>query len=193
MNEQPQEQQPSPVYDDVISYQQNPNTQQRMDPGYAKWVQDSDEILDTLEHNLRGEIKKKANVKDDLGNIKVVVTWDKVGEPLMNEHGIAFVRAALSPILSKNTFFSAIDQDEINIHGMIIAIEMTAALAKNHNKFDLDLKKAQTMKSMINSAIYFGMKRAEYGGEREAIGTITQETRSIITRPEEKRKGVWPF
>jgi PDZ domain-containing secreted protein len=188
MDQVQQEPQPQPVYDEAMSYQQANQNQQRMDPSYAKWVQDSDEILDTLEHNLRGEIKKKENVKDDLGNIKVVITWNKVGEQLMNEHGIAFVRATLSPVLSKNTFFSSVDQYEINTHGLMIAIEMTAALAKNHRNFELDLKKAQTVKSMINLALYFGMKRAEFGGEREAIGTITQEIRNILSKPEEPKK-----
>lgn len=137
------------------------------DPGFSKWQLDPRDVMELMEHALRGEIWKTE--KDDKGG-----KWvrPKGVDPMMNELGIQAVLQKVTVIVNRVVIMSNLDEEAINSWlwdlGHVLAAELVAKSWPD-NLWELDFKNLDTIHDMIMLLAEVSLKRAMYDGERKKL------------------------
>ena len=142
-------------------------TAAKPDNDFNKWLEQSDDILNLLEHDLRGDV-----LIEDKGGI----FWQRKGRPLLNDYGISFVIGYIRHFTNKNTYMSNIDDRRVSTICLTTSIAITDALFYRWREFGISPDNFGVIVEHINNFVEFAARRAMGGGERKFL----KQTESII-------------
>jgi len=159
-----------------FAYSANQSTfASNQDPNLIEWQLELDNILERIEHLLKGDVLKP----DEEGNIIYVPAISDDLKPL-NEYGVQFLMNFLSFYLNRNTILSNYDDTRINEILFDLGWELTDQIYLNFEKMGLDTPQKQKRYPVIVLSIVHTIEsaynRAYKGGERESLRTA----RSVI-------------
>lgn len=190
---------------------------QTYDPISKSWELSSDDVIEMVEHILRGHKKKYATGGWDTAHeqevlkkipVRTVVTTDESGKEvktvefktirippfrIMNDIGIFRTIAAMQMILNKNTYLSNFDETESNTNMRYFAIAYAELLKDKAEEFELDLQYLDYVHELVVQPVIYAIQRQSMGGERAARAQNVQETRlirqDIPLAPQPEKKG----
>lgn len=142
------------------------------------WRLEAREIVDRIEHRLKGEYLKTVEVEID-GKSDVIEEWQADPEArLMNDHGVKSLISLVEILVNKVSFLSNLDDDEI----IDVCRDMHLAIVREiyNNWDDYDIKKQPgPVVNEIMTLVFVGFKRAMGAGERTSLGSIENVNRTI--------------
>lgn len=144
-----------------------------LDADFSKWLEQFNEELLLLEHDLRGDyVAQEANQ----------MVWKASNHRLMNERGIRHVTGYLRSIANKNTYVSNLQNEDAV---MRIALSATQTLTKtlflNSDAFDLDINYFDDIIERCANICELALRRPMFAGEREFLGNTEGSVRSVST------------
>lgn len=176
-----------------------PNAYLRQDTETIKFRLDVDELIASIEHDLKGEhwVREQATgqVADANGNMVEVPLVDsktklpiyiehykKVGVAKCNDYGAKALTSAIRTLVGKNTFLSDLNRDDDImmicrniIHTLINLIE------DRHEDYGIDSRDFETIIfAIIGEPLFISLKRAEEGRERDSISKIQTVTENHV-------------
>lgn len=128
-----------------------------MSDDFSKWRLQMEDVIEVVEHNLRGE-------KWDNDSKK----WVELGTRIMNEEGVVSISSTLSLFLNKNAFLSNFSEDDVlnltkNIHKTLCTdLYYNWQRWKFKPEYNIITRK-------IAILVFMGLKRAQEEGERLAL------------------------
>lgn len=150
---------------------------QDLSEDFQKYRLNTSEILEELNHRLKGELWNKEKE-----------IWEAKGIALVNEIGRKAIMTNLSIIINKNVILSKFDPDTINLF-----CEETNSLIREQlikHQYDWGINSLQDLKVLKNNLMIFiesALRRAEKGFESISIGKVMKTHESQIFAPEKKR------
>lgn len=139
------------------------------------WQLDTKEILDQIEHNLRGDVVKV----DEKGDEIWVKSTKEQGLAMLNDKGVNAIMKILSMYLNRNSILSATKEEEVNEMLYTIGMEIGYNLVLNYRNYGWE--KAEMRRNynllviMVTDQIALTLKRSIGGGERSSL----REARSV--------------
>jgi len=148
------------------------------DPNLIEFQLELDNVIDRIEHLLRGHI---ASI-DIEGNQVWAEPKDK-NLKILNEKGIQFIMNFISFYLNRNTILSHYTEERINQILHDIGIELSNQLYFNYEKYGMDTLEKRTRYDTICLEIIHTIEsaynRALKGGERESLRTARTVMQSV--------------
>ncbi len=143
---------------------------------FSKWRLQMDDIVEEVEHNLRGEYWHSTKKE-----------WIPLGTQIMNDEGVVSITSTLRIFLNKVAFLSNFTEDDVinitkNIH-KTICID----LLFNWQKWDFN-KDYKQISRKIAILGYMGIKRAMEEGERLSLRQQERIIRSYSEGGEKKSR-----
>ncbi|KKL63309.1 hypothetical protein LCGC14_2176390 [marine sediment metagenome] len=141
---------------------------QAQDNNLIVWQLELDNILERIEHLLRGDIVKE----DEEGNIIYTQPNDK-GLIILNDYGVGLIMNIISFYLNRNTILSDYMPDRIYEILFDLGNELSDVIYINYEKMGMDSiqKKSRSEILVINilHTIESAYNRALKGGERDSL------------------------
>ncbi len=151
---------------------------QAQDNNLIIWQLELDNILERIEHLLKGDI-----IKDDgEGNIVYKTPTDK-SLIILNDYGVQLIMNVISFYLNRNTILS--NYNEVRIYEILFDLgnELTDVVDINYEKMGLSAmeKKSRCALLIINilNTIESAYKRSLSGGERDSLRSARVVTQSL--------------
>jgi len=168
-------------------YNQLPTSmfQSSEDPNLIQWQLQLDDILERIDHLLRGhEIKFSSD-----GTLKWAEPKDK-NKKLFNEYGVQEILRILSMYLNRNTILSNYDEETINWKVYDLGIEISDLIYMKYEDMGLDTPEKIklymiTVREIIDT-IHSTYLRALNGGERESLKTARHIIQNQNMNPEQE-------
>jgi hypothetical protein len=135
-----------------------------------KWGLDIDDVVVTIEMNLRGNFW---DAKER--------TWSKKGIELMNEQGVNFVSTIVRARLGRHIAMTDLDVDNIKLMALEVCEDVANVLENKWRLFGVEIAYLSTVLDMIDHLVYTTLRRALNGGERAFIKEIAPESRNITS------------
>ena len=145
-------------------------------PDLLKWQLDPREVIDEIEHKLRGEIF----VNREKG-------YQQLREPLVNEMGINTLMVVVEAMISKMITLSNFDEKEINLLMLDFTNNIIDMLYVNYVYWGINKSHLRTIRIIICNPVHATLKRALNGGEREFLKTTERRIESYSERPTDKK------
>lgn len=155
---------------------------QARDAGLTRWQLDSDDIIESLEHDLRGETLK---MNPDTG----LELWekDKNHQPFLNEVGIKAVVNILKPIVNRNTFLTNYSEERVNDLLFYISNKITRTLYINYKDFEIKPRFFPILNEMIQTFLESALRRPQDQGERKFLSS-TEQRRILIQEGQQRKR-----
>lgn len=173
------EQQPDNLEMEATHYEPNRSdsiAQQRLD---------QEDTFVKLKHKLRGEEMSIEN-----GQIK----WKKRADPLCNETGINRIFNRIDGIVNANTILSRFTSNEIANRMELFHKNLAVQLVLNRQRFDINKNDLKDIIDLVTDTIWATLKRAQGGGESDAISGSTQTVERTIKQKDDESSGSrFPF
>jgi len=134
---------------------------------FQKFRLDTIDIIQTLEHHLRGELEKNGE-------------WVAVGEPVMNEEGIKNVITIVSAYVNKVWLLSAPKDEELNKIMWNFSRTMREELIANYPVNKWEIRSVPIAKNLICDLVYGTLLRCRDGGERRTLGETLRSVERIV-------------
>lgn len=136
---------------------------------FRKWSLDPDALISYLEHQLKGERWHPKSGK-----------WvrDTDAESIMNNRGVDMVTGLCRTAISPFSMLSCLTISEINDLCRFINVTLVKTLFWNWKDYGIKKENLSMVVEQVMTFIFTGLKRAQEGGERDAI---TQSRRIIET------------
>ena len=175
-----EEQQPIPA--NFEGYNDNFLPVPEMPSDLTRWQLSSEDILDKLEHSLRGEIWNEREQR-----------YESKGQKLMNDEGIRSVLSIVESVVNKIAFLSNLEQDMIFMITRELGIDLIQLIHMKHNEYNIKAEHASLIVDKVTFLIYLGLQRAFMEGERKFLRTTEQRKYLIQENPKKEKKGFWIF
>lgn len=157
------------------------------DPGFSKWQLDPRDIMELLEHALRGEIWKPG--KGDEGGIWYI---PEGVTSMMNELGIQSILQKVTVMVNRVVIMSNLDEKAIDNWlwdlGHVLAAELVNKMFPE-NLWDLDFKNLDSIHDFVMILTETSLKRALMDGERRKLYEAQSITETRIDDSASKRGG----
>ena len=145
----------------------------------VKWVLEPAEILDILEHNLRGERPGLRRGE-----------WVLSGDQMLNDMGVRKMMNIVSSHVNKVVIMSDFNEIQINKIMFFLSRDVRRDLFTNFEMYEISFPNLTAIKLMICDLIYAALMQARDGGARNAWSKIQRVTTSII-EDKTSKKGGW--
>jgi hypothetical protein len=143
----------------------------------------ADDILEELEHGLRGD-------SYDTTNLRWIPVKNKSDRIILVDKGIRDVINICRVFISRLTILSDLTEEEIYKTMQAISEENIWHLARNAEEyFGNDTDRIATAENIINHAIFITLKRALNAGERTSL---SERVTQIERYEQDKKGGVFP-
>ncbi len=150
----------------------------RPDPNLIEYQLELDNILERIEHLLRGDIL----VTDDEGSVAYTTNPD-TEQIIFNEYGVQFLMNIMSFYLNRNTILSNYNEQRINQILYDLGYEITDQIFMNYENMGMDTKDKRKRYSIIVMELVHTVEsaynRALKGGERESLRTARSVTQTV--------------
>jgi len=150
------------------------------DSGFSRWRLDPDDIVQRVEHSLRGEIYKDNE-------------WQRLGKPLANEEGIAGLLTIVGTSVNKVISLTKFQDDEIENIMEHIDDTLIDLLATKYDEWEIDPDFLSYIRELIINFIHASYKQAVGGWTSEQLSQVmtTTERIGLAEAPSAKRRGVF--
>jgi len=155
--------------------------QQRINENMIIWQLDPKEIIEEIEHYLRGErlgldpkTKKRA--------------WEKWGDAMLPEEGIKAVVTELRARLNKVVVLSNLDDASVKRMAMDCRLGIARLLFMKCKDWKIDYSYLSLIVHFIDDQVYSLLMRARNDGEREKIYTTQQYVKQEIVDNRDQQK-----
>ncbi len=154
------------------------------DPNLIEYQLDMDNILERIEHLLKGE----KLVIDKKGNAFYQKSEEE--DRSFNEYGVQFLMNIMSFYLNRNTVLSNYSAERINEILFDLGNELTDQIFLNYEKMGMDTKDKRKRYSIIVLELIHTVEsaynRALGGGERESLRTARMVTQNADPVPRQQ-------
>lgn len=159
------------------------------DPTFSRWQLDPQDVLDYIEHTLRGE-RWSASTDGQGGG------WTKVAgvAPLMNETGIQAILRDLTGVVNRVVIMSNLTEEACNeiLHDK--ACELAWVMMRRYwpsNDWGMLRKDFDSVYRLIMNFFEASINRARLDGERRKLYETQKQTEThVIDNSERKRGGI---
>lgn len=158
------------------------------DPGFSQWSLDPRDVLEQMEHTLRGEVWSSG--ADGKGG-----AWFKAPgmTPLMNEAGIQYVLREMSATVNRVVIMSNLTEKNVNNilwdRGHDLAADMTRRFW-DKNDWDMNRKDFDMVHAFIMLFYEAAIKRAQEDGERKKLYEAQRVNETHVIGGETERRGL---
>lgn len=142
---------------------------------FFKYRLESLDILDTIEHQLRGEVKVNGVYK------QLFDRW-------MNEEGINKVlHIVYSCGINKNIFLGNLTHEQINLKCLYLKTKLARLIFDKYKDYGIDKEMRGLIIETIKNQIHSGLSRCEMGKEADQLSTASQRTEVYHQGGEQKQ------
>lgn len=135
---------------------------------------DNSSLLISIETSLLGKVLVVRT--DDKG--RKVSEWRQIGEPVMNEKGVAAIMRLLRSVLDKNSIMTYIpSEDKLNEIMIEIADALYLLISQNIDEFEIKNNYMNSEAKKIVEQILLTLYRGLHGNEKKGIYKDTQTRR----------------
>lgn len=134
----------------------------------VKWQLTTYDLLDEIEHRLRGEVFNHKEGK-----------YEKKFERLMTEEGINKIMNFLFSYVDKNSILTNFTMEDVRRLSKDARNALSELLAFNFVKWELNKGDLTMIVVMIDEKIYAVLRRAFNDGERRHLNTVSQRSEII--------------
>jgi hypothetical protein len=127
-------------------------------PDVTRYILETYDILEELEHKLRGEVFSFRQRK-----------YLKKGKALMNDFGVNRIILLLSNFINRHIALSNFSDADVRRIGFEIRIELIKLLRLEWKTYEAEKSMLSMIVRMIDSSIYGMLKRAFNAGERKGL------------------------
>jgi len=162
------------------------------DASLTKWQLWAHDIIETIEHDLRGDKFVPDAEEPESGKGE----WKRAekDDAYMNEQGIRRTIGLTHSILNKNTYLSALREEHIYQFYKNFSIDFALMVVKNVEKFDIDLTNLWIIHDIVMTPIFTALMRALNAGERQFLSKTERRVERIVEVPQQaKRRKVLGF
>ena len=163
---------------ELSGYATNTMFNQAQESNLIMWQLELDNILERIEHLLRGDIIQE----DDKGNLLYKTPKDK-SLIILNNYGVHLIMNVVTFYLNRNTILSNYDDARINNILFDLGNELSDVVYINYEKMGMDCmeKKSRHEILILNilHTIESAYNRSLGGGERESLRSARIVTQSI--------------
>jgi len=154
----------------------------------TKWRLEAQEIIDRIEHHLRGEFRVKEEKK--IGDNIVIIEKYKEFENAkkMNPLGAKTIVTWIETMVNKVSFLSSITEEDIIELCKATHLSIAREVYNNWDRFEVRPNPGPFLTQVMNM-VYLALKRAQGAGEREALKT----TETVLRRVDDKVSAGLPF
>ncbi len=151
---------------------------QQQDSNLIIWQLELDNILERIEHLLKGDVV----TEDAEGNMIYTIPKDK-SLIILNDYGVQLIMNVISFYLNRNTILS--NYDEVRIYEILFDLgnELTDVIDINYEKMGLSAieKKSRCILLILNilNTIESAYKRSLSGGERDSLRSARVVTQTL--------------
>lgn len=126
----------------------------------------------------------RGNMQDEYGD------FQRVGNPLMNEKGIARIASMLIPFINDPIRFGDIKESEVRDLSLQIANDITEDIGLNWREYGiLDPSTKDIIVDSLITLIFITLTRSEGGGEKQFLSKVILE--SIGASHKKKEESSW--
>jgi len=148
-------------------YNPNPNQGNVILPAdVIKYRLESEDIIDNLEHDLKGEAYLAGK-------------WSPFYGREINNLGLADVRSIVSRYCNRGCYLANLTTDQINNKCLPLKKELAKLIFKKYRLFGVDRAKRSLLLRKIIDTVHLSLSRSEDGLESSQITTGTQRTEVI--------------
>ena len=151
-------------------------TQQTQPPELTRWQLSADDVLEFIEHELRGEI---------LDNSGQNPKWTAAGQPILNERGVRTVVGILRHHVNKILFLSNLDDQQIYDIMYNLSNNLTQILFNNGDDFDINWARGHqnTIVDNVCDLVFVSLRQALDQGGRKFFSSSTKVLHRIDESP----------
>lgn len=148
------------------------------DPSFSTWQLDPKDVLELIEHTLRGEVWKSS--EDGRGG-----GWTKSDgiRPMLNEAGIQAILQKVTKVVNRVVIMSNLDEMSINNWlwdlGHDLAGELVVRIWPD-NDWEIDEKDLDSIHDLIILLTEVALKRALHDGERRKLYETQKSTETHV-------------
>jgi hypothetical protein len=148
------------------------------DQDFFRFRIESQDILEELQHQLRGEVWSPKTQK-----------YEKMFDAWMNDEGISRVlHVAYSCGLNKNTFLGCLTHEEISYKCNKLKKGLSRVIAIKYQDYNIKKEMKTLIIESIKNQIHSGLSRCEDGREADQLSTATQR-HELIQHENKKQSG----
>jgi len=146
----------------------------------------SGDILDEIEHQLRGEVRETNKDGDPI--------WVLKYDPLMNEKGVrTMLHIIYSSGLNKNTILGCLTHEEIMQRCFSLWCNIAQILSTNYYIYELDKNMRSIVVKLIIYSIHSGLSRSELGRESDQLSASHQKMEHFMHNDTVQKQGFNPL
>lgn len=150
-------------------------------PTIAQLQLDLTEVLDQIEHDLRGEFFFVGYDKE--GN--EVKGWRFAGTKMMNDEGVRMVMSVYHTYLTANTFLTVLDDQDIQRIMEQLHLALAALLCDKQEEFEIEDAYLDILMCKLTDPIWIALKRAL---NSITLNAMTETHRSHEIREVQRQK-----
>ena len=151
------------------------------DAELTKWQLSPEEIVEKLEHDLKGEIPKWDKETETW-------TWKQVGKKLMNDNGVKMIITLVFSHIGKNTILSTLKTNEIASVMKLLHKHLTLHLSDKWKEYEIDKSDLTLINDIVTNTIWFALKRAENGAEKKFLSSTEKRVERTFERERESKR-----
>lgn len=153
------------------------------DQDFFKYRIDTNDIIESIEHQLKGEVL--TTNKD--GEQFYVTKFDR----WVNDEGInKILHVIYSNGLNKNVFLGNLTHDEIMYKMKSLKKKIALLLFQKYNDFEIKREMRSLVVSTIINQVHSGLSRCEGGREADQLSTATTRLESYAHNEKERQGGI---
>ena len=176
---------------DIMEYPdlQRPVVQERYGDDFMKQIVEVDELIERIEHMLKGQIYDEASNK-----------FVEKYERLINDKGISKIMSIIRSRIHKHLHLTNFSEEDVKRIAYEVRMTIIDLLAINQEEFGINKSDLTLVEINVDHMVYTALKRAYQQGERRAIFGATQRHigETISPYPQQmggsvQKKKWWPF
>jgi hypothetical protein len=165
--------------EDALPYIAGGLPQQGMSSDLIRWQLSGEQVLDEIEHNLKGEIW----VVDAEGRGSFVTRY----KALLNDNGVNAMMAGIRHVLNANIYLSDLEEEDIRNLTLSSTIDAIFKLRQMYKEWGVDVANLSTIVNIIEFQTYAALRRAYKGATMHFLITTQRVIEQRVDRPQMER------
>lgn len=149
------------------------------EPNFSQWQLDPKDVLELIEHSLRGEIWKSSAD----GQSGAWAVPEQGSNPMLNERGIQAILKKLTTVVNRVAIMSNLDEKAIDNWLWDLGFTLAAELVSHvwpENDWGIDERDLDAIHDLIMVLTEVSLKRALHDGERKKLYETQKSTETHV-------------
>ena len=159
---------------------------QTVDPSFSQWQLNASDVIEIIEHCLRGEIWRKE--KGATG-----YEWVKGGSPKLNELGIQAITSEINSRVNKVVIMSNLTERTVNDILWDLSDNLAAELFLRIKDWGIDFADLNAIHDLVMTITEATVRRAMEDGERRKIYEGVKTLEQKIIQEDKTRGNIFSF